>query len=160
MRKAGIGLLALLLVMGGCDGCQRESAPPTSAPQPQIGAPGAPAAPQAPAAEAPAAQAPAAEAPGAMADEDDCIVIADANPDYGPPPLAVEFSAEAECTSGEPTYKWEFGDGSTAAEANPKHSYAKAGDFTAIVTVTAGGATATDEIDITVEEDAELEETD
>jgi PKD repeat protein len=94
-----------------------------------------------------------------MADEDDCIVIADANPDYGPPPLEVEFTAEAECTSGEPKYKWDFGDGSTATEINPKHTYAKAGDFTAIVTVTAGGASATDEIDITVEEDAELEET-
>src|SRR5439155_1252082 len=51
----------------------------------------------------PAAQPPEAAAPEpADNDEDDCIVVADANPDYGPPPLAVAFSAEAECSGGEP----------------------------------------------------------
>jgi hypothetical protein len=87
-------------------------------------------------------------------DEGDCIVIADANPDYGPPPLAVAFSAEAECASGQPTYSWNFGDGpTTSSDANPTHTYAHSGDFTATVTVTGpSGSTSSDEVSITVEE--------
>jgi hypothetical protein len=99
----------------------------------------------------------AAEAPEADQEEDqgDCIVVADADPDYGPPPLTVTFSADAECNAGEPTYKWNFGDGSApGAEPNPTHIYAQPGDYTASVTITGpGGSTASDEIDITVEED-------
>jgi hypothetical protein len=144
MRTGDILILAFVLTISGCEGCRRESAPPAPAPPAQ--------APAAPAAGAPEAAAPA------PAEEDDCIVIVDANPDYGPPPLAVEFTAEAECTRGQPTYKWEFGDGGTSTDTNPSHTYANAGDFTAVVTVTAGTATATDEIDITVEEGAEPEE--
>lgn len=88
------------------------------------------------------------------ANEGDCIVVADAQPDYGPPPLAVAFSSEAECSAGQPTYKWDFGDSSPpSSEANPAHTYAKPGDYTASVTITGpGGTTASDEIDITVEE--------
>ncbi len=101
--------------------------------------------------------APGGEAEGAgqpdAGDEGDCIVVADANPDYGPPPLNVSFSAEAECSGGQPTYKWDFGDGSApSADTNPSHTYTKAGEYTASVTVTSAGATASDEIDITVEE--------
>jgi hypothetical protein len=150
-----------LLFLGGCGGCGHEQAAP--APKPagqQAPAAGQPAAQGAQPAqpEAPAGEAPPAAAPGQVTEEDDCIVIADANPDYGPPPLSVAFSAEAECTRGQPTYKWDFGDGSSSTDANPSHTYPKVGDFTATVTVTAGAATATDEIDITVEEDAEPEE--
>jgi len=105
----------------------------------------------APDAGAPAAP-PVAGVPDAH-DEGDCIVIGDANPDYGPPPLAVAFSAEAECSAGQATYKWDFGDGSPPSnEVNPSHTYTKAGDYTVSVTATAGGATASDEIEITVEE--------
>src|SRR5574340_430110 len=43
----------------------------------------------------------AAQATGtAAADSGDCIVVADGNPDYGPPPLEVFFTAEAECSAG------------------------------------------------------------
>jgi PKD repeat protein len=85
-------------------------------------------------------------------------VVADANPDFGPPPLAVAFTAEAECGQGA-TYKWDFGDGSSpSTEANPTHTYTKDGDYTASVTVSGSngataGATASDEIDIFVQED-------
>jgi hypothetical protein len=174
-------LVAICLLLGGCGSCQRSEEPagtgsgaaaPTAAVQParqatpgkiqvaplqptvasrEAGAArpaegGAPAAPMQPQAGAPP------EAP--EEDEGDCIVVADANPDYGPPPLAVVFSAEAECSAGEPTYKWDFGDGSAASsEMNPSHTYPKPGDYTASVTVTGpNGATAADEIDITVEE--------
>ncbi|MFQ5668599.1 MAG: PKD domain-containing protein [Candidatus Binatia bacterium] len=87
--------------------------------------------------------------------EDDCFVVADADPDWGPPPLEVEFSAEADCSAGEAKYSWDFGDGSApSTEANPSHTYTTLGDYTASVTVTGPhGATSTDEIDITVEED-------
>jgi len=103
----------------------------------------------------PAAAPPDAGVPDApQNDEDDCIVVADANPDYGPPPLAVAFSAEAECSGGTPKYDWDFGDGSPhSTEANPSHNYTKPGEYTATVTVAGrGDATANDEIDVTVEE--------
>jgi Rib/alpha/Esp surface antigen-like repeat protein len=93
-------------------------------------------------------------------DEGDCIVIGDASPDYGAPPLEVEFSAEAECSTGQAKYKWDFGDGSAASnDPNATHTYSRAGEYTAVVTVTGpDGSTSTDEIDITVEEEAaELE---
>jgi hypothetical protein len=110
--------------------------------------------PMSPPGAAEAGEAGAPEA-GQEEDEGDCIVVADADPDYGPPPLAVTFSAEAECNAGQPTYKWNFGDGSApGTEANPTHTYAQPGDYTASVTITGpSGSTASDEVDITVEED-------
>ena len=82
-----------------------------------------------------------------------CIVVGDGNPDYGPAPLSVSFGGEAECSGGEPTYTWEFGDGSpTSKQTNPSHVYTKPGDYTASVTVACGNATASDSVDITVEE--------
>jgi len=103
---------------------------------------------------------PPADTEAEEADEGDCIVIGDASPDYGSPPLEVEFSAEAECSTGQPKYKWDFGDGSApSADPNATHTYANSGEYTAVVTVTGpDGSTSTDEIDITVEEEAaELE---
>jgi PKD domain-containing protein len=134
---------------------QAPAPPAAAARQPNAAAPGggAPAAQGGDAASAtPAPGAP--QAPGAPTDSDDCVVVADANPDFGPPPLAVAFTAEAECGQGA-TYKWDFGDGSSpSTEANPTHTYTKDGDYTASVTVSgANGATASDEIDIFVQED-------
>ena len=172
-------MMVLFLLLSGCGSCQRsEDAPPTApGAAAQKGTGGGSPAPMAPSGKIqvnpvapagggvpnkmPAAQN-APEAPAAAGghepaenEEGDCIVVADANPDYGPPPLAVAFSAEAECNPGQPTYNWDFGDGSPhSAEANPSHTYTQPGDYTASVTVTAsGGATASDEIDITVEEE-------
>lgn len=161
MRSLQALFLVAAMVLSGCEGCRHEQAPPVS------GTAG-----QAPKAEAPAAQAPeagkgqapappAAQEANEVPEEDgDCIVVCDANPDYGPPPLAVELTAEAECTSGQPTYKWDFGDGSPpSTEVNPKHTYTKVGDYVATVTVTGpSGSTSSDEIDITVEEEGEESE--
>ncbi len=183
MMKATRTMIVMLLFLGGCGSCQRAEEPAggaggAAASRTQPAAAGAPATPgdkiviapvQATVAKreaqspAPAeGNAPAPETPGGAGapaepeahDEGDCIVIADANPDYGPPPLAVAFSAEAECASGQPTSRWNFGEGNaTSNEANPSHTYARPGEYTATVTVTGpGGATATDEVDITVEE--------
>jgi hypothetical protein len=143
----------LALSLAGCGSCERTEAP-------------APAAK--PAADAPAAQAPAA-APGApqaeqplagqppSAEEPDCFVIVDADPDFGEPPLKVNFTTEIDCTAEPVTYSWDFGDGTTGGnEANPTHTYAKAGEYLAVVTVTApDGGKGDDEIDIIVEEENE-----
>jgi len=165
-------VLATLLIVSGCGSCQRTEewgqgggakAPAGSAADKPQAAPAADKA-AAPAGggaakveagrpAAPGAQPPAA-APGAQPEEEDCVVVVDVNPDFGPPPLSVAFTAEAEC-GAQPTYKWDFGDGSAASsEQNPSHTYAKEGDYTASITVSSpGGATATDEIDIFVEEE-------
>ena len=166
--------IAMLLFFSGCGGCDRPPAPSGTgagaapAEKPPAAAT-ATAAHGAPAAGVTGATVPAGAAPtaggaaapgGVAADEGDCIVIRDASPDYGAPPLNVEFSAEAECSAGQPKFRWDFGDGSPPAEqANVTYTYKKAGDFTAVITVTGpDGSTSTDEIDITVEEDAaELE---
>ena len=110
----------------------------------------APAAGQAP--EAPKAAAPAADS------EVDCFVIVDAEPDFGAPPLNVNFITEIDCTGQPVTYSWDFGDGAKGGnDPKPVHKYDKAGDYVATVTVTApDGGTGSDEIDITV--DADLSE--
>lgn len=94
------------------------------------------------------------EVPVADAEDDDCFVLLDASPDYGPAPLEVQFTAEVDCTSGDPAYAWNFGDGSpVSTEPSPKHIYQKAGEYPASVGITGpGGGTDTDELDILVEE--------
>ncbi|MCG7550518.1 M43 family zinc metalloprotease [Pseudoalteromonas sp. Of7M-16] len=65
--------------------------------------------------------------------------IANANGPYtGSAGKDIEFSS---ANSSDPdgsiaSYKWEFGDGQSSTAANPKHSYAQAGDYTATLTVT------------------------
>ncbi|KAE8763783.1 ThuA domain-containing protein [Georgenia thermotolerans] len=48
-------------------------------------------------------------------------------------PLTVAFTGER---SGGVTYAWDFGDGATSTEANPRHTYAKVGTYSATLTVT------------------------
>ena len=151
------GALTPKAAPGATAGKIQAAAPPAAAvrqpnaPAPGGGAPAAQGGTAAPA--APGQGAP--QAPGGAPEEgDDCVVVADANPDFGPPPLGVAFTAEAECGQGA-TYKWDFGDGSPpSTETNPTHTYTKDGDYTASVTVSGpNGATASDEIDIFVQED-------
>lgn len=141
-----LAILALATAVGGCGGCNENKAPTAPAP-PAANAPAA-----APAGDKPAA-APQAAAPGGS--EVDCFVIVDAEPDFGAPPLTVNFITEIDCTGQPVTYSWDFGDGSKGGnEAKPSHVYAKAGDYVATVTVTApDGGTGNDEIDITVDAD-------
>ncbi len=58
----------------------------------------------------------------------------------GPLPLTVKFSSAGsldEDPGDSITYAWDFGDGSAiATDANPTHTYTKAGRFTAVLTVT------------------------
>ena len=56
-------------------------------------------------------------------------------------PLTVAFTG---VRSGGVSYLWEFGDGQTSREANPRHTYARVGSYDARLTVTyADGSTAT-----------------
>ncbi|GGQ50807.1 ThuA domain-containing protein [Couchioplanes azureus] len=62
-------------------------------------------------------------------------------------PLTVAFTG---ARSGGVSHRWEFGDGATSAEANPRHTYGRPGTYPAKLTVTyAGGETATARITVT-----------
>ena len=141
--------LACAAAFTGCGGCNENKAPSAPAQPAATAAAPAPAAPQGEAAK-PAA--PAADA------EVDCFVIVDAEPDFGAPPLNVNFITEIDCTGQPVSYSWDFGDGTKGGnDPKPVHKYDKAGDYVATVTVTApDGGTGSDEIDITV--DADLSE--
>jgi PKD domain len=180
--NASRAILAMFLLLSGCSSCNRSEEPsaggqaaPKAAQPGAVATPGKilvappqPAGVQQPNAQPAGGGAPAVVEGGVTATpmappqaglgspsgEEDCVVVADVNPDFGPPPLSVSFTAEADCGEGT-TYKWDFGDGSPpSTEANPTHVYTKEGDYTASVAVNAAnGANSTDEIDIFVEED-------
>jgi len=97
-------------------------------------------------------------ADGALASRDACLVAevldvdATGSPAGGPAPLVVSFSSVPSGGFPPYSYSWSFGDGTPAsAQANPSHTYASSGAFTATLTVsdTAGG-TATDSVSVTV----------
>ncbi|MDI5942503.1 PKD domain-containing protein, partial [Micromonospora sp. DH15] len=81
------------------------------------------------------------------------IAQASADPTSGPAPLTVNFSSAGsrDPDGGTLTYAWKFGDGQTSTEANPTHTYATAGDYTAQLTVTnPSGRTAVANVPVTV----------
>jgi len=72
------------------------------------------------------------------------VTQATATPTSGPAPLTVEFAASATDLDGDAiSYQWNFGDGTSAATANPTKTYDDPGVYTAQLTVTANGDTAT-----------------
>ncbi|RSM72693.1 PKD domain-containing protein [Actinoplanes sp. ATCC 53533] len=81
------------------------------------------------------------------------IAAAGATPASGPVPLTVRFSSAGsrDPDGGALTYAWKFGDGATSTEANPTHTYATAGDYTAQLTVTnPNGRSAVANVPVTV----------
>ncbi len=58
---------------------------------------------------------------------------ASASPSEGAPPLAVRFAG-----SGGDRFRWDFGDGTTSAERDPSHTYAKPGLYTVTLEVSDG----------------------
>jgi len=67
-----------------------------------------------------------------------------ATPTSGLAPLPVSFTGSASGGTGAYSYDWNFGDGSAhAATANALHTYAAAGVYTAVLTVTSGSQTKT-----------------
>ncbi len=152
--------IVLVLLLAGCGGCQHgeEGTKPTGAAPVGVAKPTAPQAPAA-APAAPPTKPAVAEAPAGKPQqpEVDCFVLVDAEPDFGPPPLKVEFSTEIECTGAPVTYSWDFGDGATGGnEPNPTHVYQKPGEYVATVRVKApDGGEGEDEIDVSVEQNGE-----
>lgn len=64
-------------------------------------------------------------------------------------PLTVAFTGER---SGGVSYHWDFGDGATSTEANPRHTYDRVGTYAATLTVTyADGTKATTKTEVVVE---------
>jgi PKD repeat protein len=131
-----LGALAALMAVGACK--QSEEKPAATE--------------QKSAESAPAAAAPAVEVP----DADEILMVwAEAEPDEGAPPLAVQLLADISGGVGERTIKWDFGDGSpTSGEENPKHTYEKPGTYRASVEVSdSTGDSDSDYVDIEVGEE-------
>ncbi len=66
------------------------------------------------------------------------VVQAAASPDNADVPVAIAFSSAgtSDPDGGVQSYLWDFGDGSTATEANPTHTYTAGGEYVAVLTVT------------------------
>jgi PKD repeat protein len=81
--------------------------------------------------------------------------VAEANGPYnGTAGQSVSFSSSGSSDSDGTitSYYWEFGDGATSTNANPSHTYASAGNFTATLTVTDdGGLTDSDNASVTID---------
>lgn len=150
MKRCFVALLATALA--GCGSCESgtQTGQPSAPPPAQKERP--PAEQPAPPAAQPPGEQPAATAP---TPEADCFVLVDAEPDFGEPPMKVQFETDVECTGSPVTFSWDFGDGTKGGnEPNPVHVYEKPGEYVAVVKVTApDGGEGEDEIDITVEED-------
>ncbi|WP_206485649.1 M6 family metalloprotease domain-containing protein [Thalassotalea sp. G2M2-11] len=61
-----------------------------------------------------------------------------ANISYNANHLVVNFTAEVTGGDENYSYEWDFGDNATSSLENPQHSYANAGSYTVILTVTDG----------------------
>ena len=68
-----------------------------------------------------------------------------ANPSSGSVPLTVSFTGTEthQNCSGNPSFSWNFGDGSTSTEQNPAHTYTTAGTYNWTFTVSLDGQTCT-----------------
>ncbi len=63
------------------------------------------------------------------------VATVTATPDSGIAPLSVSFGTQVTGGSGNYTYAWDFGDGSTGTGKTPSHRYDSAGQFSATVVV-------------------------
>ena len=128
--------LTALLALPGCGGGGPSEAPKTATTL------------------APSAAPPTTNTPAAKGDEETAPLLAwaDGTPEDGPAPLTVEFKADVEGGTPPLKYSWKFGDESPdTTDANPKHTYAKAGKYRADLTVSdASGDSDTDYIEIEV----------
>jgi PKD repeat protein len=128
MRILGSSALLGTLVAFALAGCGGSEAPQGETPKPTTAATTAPTGQPTTPTTAPA---------GAQAnDEDDedlaapLLVWADSDTDEGKAPLTIQFKADVEGGTPPLTYAWKFGDGTPdASEANPKHTFAKAGKY-------------------------------
>ena len=77
-------------------------------------------------------------------------VTASANPIAGNAPLAVSFKAYPNAGHPPYTFSWEFGDGGSSSDQNPSHTYASAGNFSPVLTVTDSDATSATDSQLTI----------
>ncbi len=121
--SASLGMVVTLALVGCGGGAPTGETPK---PTPTTAAPAAPAAPS-----------PPTTAAGAAAEDDEdlgapLLAWADSDTDEGKAPLTIQFKADIEGGTPPLTYVWKFGDGTPdSTEANPKHTYAKAGKYRA-----------------------------
>lgn len=143
-KKASVGIIVALLAVASVvsEGCRKEKS--HSGPT-----------------ERPPAAKPSTATPAAEAEvfEDDLVLLAEGDPDYGAAPLTVRFTVESlvvnEITGAK--YTWDFGDGSPASnEASPSHRYEKPGSYVATIRIVDGaGENGWDEVDVEVTEPIE-----
>jgi len=75
-----------------------------------------------------------------------------ANPTTGTAPLAVQFAANASDPDGDVlTYAWDFGDGTTSNIADPQYTFATAGTYNVVFTVSDGDLANTYPITVVVD---------
>jgi len=129
--------LPLLLVLPGCGGGGGPSEAPTT--PTTVAAAKAPTTTTAPAGKGEEEAAP-------------LLAWADGTPEDGPAPLAVELKSDVEGGTPPLKYTWKFGDDTPDSnEANPKHTYTKAGKYRADLSVSDNaGDSDTDYIEIEV----------
>jgi len=148
--SAALGTL-FTLTLAACGGGTPTGQTPT--PQTATTAAPAPSPTQAPPATPPTTTA------GAKTGEQDediaspLLAWADSDTDEGKAPLTIQFKADIEGGTPPLTYLWKFGDGSPdSTEANPKHTYQKAGKYRADLEVKdAGGDSDSDYLEIDVQ---------
>jgi PKD repeat protein len=139
--------IVVAATLAGCGGGESKTG----------GEPAKPATPPAPAPQAGATPTTAAPSGQAAEGEDDepapLLAWADSDTDEGKAPLTVQFTADVEGGKAPLTYVWKFGDNTPdSSEANPKHTYAKAGTYRADLEVKdASGDSDSDYLEITVE---------
>ena len=141
--KSRVLLIVAVMALSGCRGCGEHAAPPPPSPVP----------PTATVAVATATPAEGeAEAEPTPADHA-IIVFIEAEPDSGPAPLTVVFRADDPLKNIEdPTYKWDFGDGSPPSDQRKvTHVYEHPGTYSAHLLVTDGtGVTDDDNFEVEV----------
>jgi len=64
--------------------------------------------------------------------------------------VELQATATPSGCSGEPSYQWNFGDGTTSSDRNPSHTYSESGTYTWSVTADLAGATCTSSGTITI----------
>jgi PKD repeat protein len=123
--SASLGML-VTLALAGCGG---GGTPTGETPKPT-------ATTAAPAPQAPATPPTTSSGAKTGEEEDDLaaplLAWADSDTDEGKAPLTIQFKADIEGGTPPLTYVWKFGDGTPDSdEANPKHTYQKAGKYRA-----------------------------
>jgi PKD repeat protein len=124
-RLFGVAMMAVVL---GCGGGDEPAKAPAGAPTTTTPAPAA----------APATTPPqAAPKPG----PEPLAIFLDADTIEGKAPLTVTFDVDLDGGTEPYKWKWDFGDGKTSTEANPKlaHVYEKPGTYMVEVTVDDSG---------------------